>query len=264
MSNGASNRAGRSHPFDLSGRTAWITGATRGLGLEMARALASVGARIAINSRTDGEAAAVAVEIEKAFGVKTFGAAADVTDETAIAGFVTAMEARLGPTDILVTNAGVNVRKPTIEMPLADWNHVLATNLTGPFICSKAVLPGMIARRHGRVIHLASIMGTVGFAERPPYSASKGGLVLLTKTQALEVATHGVTVNAICPGPFATEMNRPLLADPVKYEAFRSRIPMGRWGELHEIHGPVLFLASESASFVTGSCLFVDGGWTAQ
>jgi NAD(P)-dependent dehydrogenase (short-subunit alcohol dehydrogenase family) len=122
----------------------------------------------------------------------------------------------------------------------------------------------MISRRWGRIIHMSSILGMVGLAGRPPYTASKGALVLLTKTQALETATTGVTVNAICPGPFATEMNKPLLEDPAKYQAFVSKIPMGRWGELHEIEGAVIFLASPAASYVTGTTLMVDGGWTAQ
>jgi len=250
--------------FSLKGRTAWITGATRGLGLQMARCLAAAGARIATNSRTSDAATAAMEEISREFRVATYGAAADVTSESSIADFVKAATDRLGPIDILVNNAGVNFRKPTIEMPLQEWQKVIDINLTGPFICSKAVLPSMMDRNWGRVIHISSMLGTIGLAERPPYTASKGGLVLLTKTQALEVADKGVTVNALCPGPFATEMNKALLDDPVKYEAFRSKIPLGRWGELDEIDGAILFLASPASSFVTGSCLMIDGGWTAQ
>ena len=137
-------------------------------------------------------------------------------------------------------------------------------NLTGPFLCSQAVIPHMVKNGWGRIIHVSSIMGLVGLAARPPYTASKGGVVLLTKTQALELAEQGVTVNAICPGPFGTEMNKPLLDDQEKYQAFVSKIPMGRWGEMDELDGAVIYLASKSSSFMTGTTLTVDGGWTAQ
>lgn len=250
--------------FGLKGRTAWITGATRGLGLQMARCLAAAGAQVVTNSRTDDAAKSAMEALSTEFGVATYGAKADVTDESSIAEFLQSATHRLGPIDILVSNAGVNFRKPTTEMPLSEWQRVIDINLTGPFICSKAVLPSMIERGWGRIIHMSSMLGTIGLAERPPYTASKGGLILLAKTQALEVASKGVTVNALCPGPFATEMNKALLDDPVKYEAFRSKIPLGRWGNMEEIDGAILFLASPSSSFVTGSCLMIDGGWTSQ
>lgn len=250
--------------FGLKGRVAWITGGSKGLGLQMANALASVGADIVINSRHAAEAEAAAHAIARQHGVRTLGLAADVTNETEINALVERATATLGGIDILINNAGINVRQPTTEMALVDWQRVLDINLTGPFVCSKAVIPAMRARGWGRIIHMSSILGQVGLAGRPPYTASKGGLILLTKTQALELATTGVTVNAICPGPFATEMNRPLLDDPEKYAAFVAKIPMGRWGELPEIDGAAIFLASPAASFITGTTLLVDGGWTAQ
>lgn len=250
--------------FSLAGRTAWISGGSKGLGLQMARALAGVGAQVVLSSRHEGEACKAADNIATEHGVRTLGGKADVTREDEVADFVGRVGAELGSIDILVTSAGINIRKPTIEMPLADWQQVLDINLTGPFICSKAVLPAMMQRGWGRVIHVSSILGLVGLAERPPYTASKGGVILLTKTQALETTASGVTVNALCPGPFATEMNLPLLNDPEKYQQFVARIPMGRWGELHEIEGAVIFLASPSASYVTGATLTLDGGWTAQ
>ena len=157
----------------------------------------------------------------------------------------------------------MNVRLPTIELPVEEWQRVLDINLTGPFLCSKAVAPHMIKRGWGRIINLSSILGLVGLAGRPPYTATKGGLILLTKTQALEFATSGVTVNAICPGPFATDMNKALLDDPEKYKAFVAKIPMGRWGELNELDGAIIFLASKTSSYMTGTTLTVDGGWTA-
>lgn len=250
--------------FGLKGRVAWITGGSKGLGLQMANALASVGADIVINSRHAAEAEAAAHAIARQHGVRTLGLAADVTNETEINALVERATATLGGIDIQINNAGINVRQPTTEMALVDWQRVLDINLTGPFVCSKAVIPAMRARGWGRIIHMSSILGQVGLAGRPPYTASKGGLILLTKTQALELATTGVTVNAICPGPFATEMNRPLLDDPEKYAAFVAKIPMGRWGELPEIDGAAIFLASPAASFITGTTLLVDGGWTAQ
>ena len=146
---------------------------------------------------------------------------------------------------------------------MEEWNRVIDINLNGPFICTKAVAPLMIEKKWGRIIHMSSILGLVGLGGRPPYTATKGGLVLLTKTQGIEFAPHGVHVHAICPGPFATEMNKPLLEDPEKYKAFIAKIPMGRWGELNELDGAVIFLASKAASYVTGTTLVVDGGWTA-
>ncbi|HEY6168765.1 MAG TPA: glucose 1-dehydrogenase [Verrucomicrobiae bacterium] len=250
--------------FKLNGRTAWITGGTKGLGLQMANALAGVGANIVINSRHGAEAEAAARDIAAKHGVRTLGLAADVTKPAEVQALVDRALAEFGSVDILVNNAGINVRQPTVELSLEDWQRVVDLNLTGPFICAKAVAPQMIKRGWGRIINMSSILGHVGLAGRPPYTATKGGLILLTKTMALEFATTGVTVNAICPGPFATEMNKPLLDDPEKYKAFVAKIPMGRWGELHEIEGAAIFFASPASSFVTGTTLLVDGGWTAQ
>lgn len=250
--------------FKLDGKVAWVTGGTKGLGEQMAGALADAGAGIVINARTEGAAEAAAKQIEKQYDVPTLGMVADVTKEDEVAAVVERAKKELGGIDILFNNAGVNVREATLDLSLEEWKRVVDINLTGPFICTKAVAGGMIEKGWGRIIHMSSILGLVGLAGRPPYTATKGGLVLLTKTQALEFATTGVTVNAICPGPFATEMNKPLLDDPEKYAAFVAKIPMGRWGELDEIHGAAVFLASEASSYVTGTTLTVDGGWTAQ
>lgn len=250
--------------FKLNGKVALVTGGSKGLGLAMAKALASAGASIAINSRHGLEAEAVASSIAAKHGVRTLGAQADVTQPSQFHAFVQSIEDKLGGVDILVANAGVNLRLPTTELPLKEWRRILDINLTGPFLCSQAVIPRMIEKGWGRIIHLSSIMGLVGLAGRPPYTASKGGLVLLAKTQALELAPHGVTVNALCPGPFATEMNKPLLNDPAKYRDFISKIPMGRWGKMNELDGAIIFLASEASSFMTGTTLIIDGGWTAQ
>ena len=250
--------------FRLDGKVAWVTGGTKGLGWQMANALASCGADIVLNSRTDGEARDAARAIAEKHGRRAVGYHADVSDQPAIQNLVAAAVAELGSIDILVNNAGINVRMPTTELPLAEWQRVLDINLNGPFICTQAVVPHMLARKWGRIINMSSILGLVGLGGRPPYCATKGGLILLTKAQALEFATAGITVNAICPGPFATDMNKALLDDPEKYRAFVAKIPLGRWGELTELDGAIIFLASNASSFVTGATLAVDGGWTAQ
>jgi NAD(P)-dependent dehydrogenase (short-subunit alcohol dehydrogenase family) len=236
--------------FRLDGKVALVTGGARGLGLTMARALAEAGATIALGARS-------LPGCEKAF-------AGDVTIGEDVERLVSEVEAAFGPIDILVNNAGTNIRGPIEQLTEADWDTVLDTNLKGPFLCARAVGPRMVGRGWGRVINLASALGAIGLPGRAPYAASKAGLINLTRVLALEWAGTGVTANAICPGPFATEMNRQLLDDPVKYQEFVKLIPMGRWGELHELAGAVVFLASDASSFVTGSALFVDGGWTAR
>jgi NAD(P)-dependent dehydrogenase (short-subunit alcohol dehydrogenase family) len=250
--------------FKLHGKTAWITGGTKGLGLQMANALASVGANIVISSRHENESAAAAEAIAAKHKVQALGQAADVTNENQVEVLIGNAQRVLGGIDILVNNAGINIRKPTIEMPLADWEQVIDINLTGPFICSKAVAPGMIRKNWGRIIYMSSMLGQIALPGRPPYTASKAGVILLAKTQALEFAKNGITVNAICPGPFGTEMNKPLLENPEAYQAFVSKIPMGRWGEMHEIEGVIIFLASNASSYITGTTVTIDGGWTAQ
>ncbi|HXG63168.1 MAG TPA: 3-oxoacyl-ACP reductase family protein [Planctomycetota bacterium] len=250
--------------FRLDGKTAWVTGGARGLGREMAEALASAGAALIVTSRSAASAEAAARDLAGRHKIRALGLGADVTRAEDVRSVVERAEREFGGIDILVNNAGINVRKPTVELSPEEWNSVLETNLTGAFVCTKATAPGMIRKRWGRIIHVSSILGLVGVAGRPAYAASKGGLILLARTQALELAPHGVTVNALCPGPFPTDMNKPLLEDPAKYRDFAARIPLGRWGELSEIHGAVIFLASPAASFVTGIALPVDGGWTAQ
>jgi NAD(P)-dependent dehydrogenase (short-subunit alcohol dehydrogenase family) len=250
--------------FRLDGRRALVTGGNRGLGRVMAQALAEAGADVAVASRSLPECQTAAEEIAASTGRRALAFAADLTVAATVERLVSDVEAGLGPLDILVNNAGVNVRGAAEELSEADWDAVLATNLKAPFLLARAVGPAMCRRGWGRIINLGSILGVVALPGRAPYASSKAGVINLTRVLALEWATRGVTVNAICPGPFATDMNRQLLNDPVKYQAFLEKIPMGRWGELHEIAGALVFLASDAASFVTGSALFVDGGWTAQ
>jgi len=248
----------------LDGKVALITGGSKGLGLTMATALAEAGADVALSGRTIATCDESAAKIASATGRRAKGFAADVTSSPDIERLVTSIEDSLGPIDILINNAGVNIRGTVDSLPESDWDAVIDTNLKGPFLVAKVVAPGMVKRGWGRVVNLGSILGAVGLGGRAPYASSKAGVINLTRVMALEWAGTGVTANAICPGPFATEMNLPLLNDPVKYQEFVKKIPMGRWGELDEIAGAVVFLASPAASFITGSSLFVDGGWTAQ
>ena len=250
--------------FRLEGRRALVTGGGRGLGRVIAQALAEAGADVAIASRTLSTCEEAAREIAAATGRRALAFAADVAVDAEVKHLVAEVEKALGEVDILVNNAGINIRGAAEELREADWDTVIATNLKAPFLCARAVGPKMRDRGWGRVINLGSILGAVGLGGRAPYASAKAGVINLTRVLALEWAAHGVTVNAICPGPFATEMNRQLLNDPAKYKAFVEKIPMGRWGDLHEIAGAAVFLASDAASFVTGSALFVDGGWTAQ
>jgi len=250
--------------FRLDGRRALITGGAKGLGRVMARAFAEAGADVVVSSRTLADCETTAREIAESTGCRVAAFAADVTKAEDVVRLAADIESSLGGVDILVNNAGINIRGPISEISESDFHAVIETNLTAPFTCSKVFGPKMCERGWGRVINLGSIMSVISMAGRTPYASSKAAILGLTRTLALEWATKGVTVNAICPGPFATDMNKQLLDDPAKYQDFVSRIPMGRWGELHEIAGAAVFLASDAASYVTGSSLFVDGGWTAQ
>ena len=250
--------------FKLDGRRALVTGGAKGLGRVMAEALAEAGADVAIASRTLSDCQMAAAEIAASTGRRTAAFQADMTVATDIERLKAEIESGFGSIDILVNNAGINIRGAIQDLSENDWDAVMDANVKGPFLCSRAFGPPMAERGWGRVINLGSIMSVISLAGRSPYASSKAAIIGLTKTLALEWANKGVTVNAIAPGPFATEMNRQLLNDPVKYQDFVSRIPAGRWGELHEIAGAVVFLASDAAAYVTGSTLFVDGGWTAQ
>ncbi len=250
--------------FRLDGRIALVTGGARGLGRTMATALAEAGADIALSGRSVEACREAAEGIAAATGRRARGFAADVTKLADVERLATEVEAELGPVDILVNNAGINIRGPIQQLSEADWDAVIDTNLKGPFLCARAFGPRMVTRGWGRVVNLGSVLGVIALPGRAPYASSKAGVINLTRVLALEWAGTGVTANAICPGAFATDMNRQLLDDPVKYKEFVAQIPMGRWGELDELTGAVVFLASGSSSYVTGTSIFVDGGWIAR
>jgi NAD(P)-dependent dehydrogenase (short-subunit alcohol dehydrogenase family) len=250
--------------FRLDGKVALVTGGARGLGRTMATALAQVGADVALSGRSVEACREAAREIAAETGRRAKGFAADVTQLADVERLATEVEAELGPVDILVNNAGINIRGPIQQLTEADWDAVIDTNLKGPFLCARTFGPRMVTRGWGRVVNLASVLGFIALPGRAPYASSKAGVVNLTRVLALEWAGTGVTANAICPGAFATEMNRSLLEDPVKYKEFVAQIPMGRWGELEELTGAVVYLSSPASSYVTGSSIVVDGGWIAR
>ncbi len=250
--------------FRLDGRRALVTGGARGLGRTMAMALGEAGADVAIAGRSRDACEQTAREIADATGRTVRAFEADVTAAADVTRLAAEVTAACGSIDILVNNAGTNIRGTIAQLSEQDWDTVLDTNLKGPFLCSRAIGPQMVARGWGRVVNIGSIMSVVALPGRAPYAASKSGVLALTRVLALEWAGTGVTCNAICPGPFATDMNRQLLNDPVAYQQFISQIPLGRWGDLDELAGVAVYLASDASSYVTGSSIFVDGGWTAR
>lgn len=250
--------------FKLDGKVALITGGSQGLGLEFARALANAGADVVVTSRNERKAQDTAEAIRAETGRDVLGIAADVTDYEQVQAMADKAVSTFGRVDILVNNAGVNVRKPILEYDEQSWDLVQTTNLKAPFLCAKAVVPHMIKQKFGRIINMASMLGTVALPERSAYCSSKGGLIQLTKVMALEWAEHNITANAVCPGPFATEMNQVVINNPEANRFFLDHLPIKRWGKPEELTGLIVYLASDLSSFMTGSAIVIDGGWTSE
>ena len=250
--------------FDLTGRAAIVTGGSKGLGQAMADGLASAGANVLVSSRHGDEATATAEQIAKDHGVTAVGVEADVTSSDAVDDMVAQAVSAFGRVDILINNAGINTRGPIDELTLEQFKEVMDVNVNGIWLCSRAAIPHLKANNCGRIINMASTLGIVGLANRTPYASSKGAVVQMTRALGLEMAPHGVTVNAICPGPFLTPMNEPIADSEEAKKFIVGAVALERWGRMEEIQGAAIFLASDAASYMTGSMLTVDGGWTAR
>ncbi|MEO8755212.1 MAG: glucose 1-dehydrogenase [Casimicrobiaceae bacterium] len=251
------------HPFDLSGRLALVTGGGSGLGFAMAQGLARAGARVVVNGRNRAKLDAAAQQLI-AEGHAASVCAFDVTDEGAVTAGIAETERTLGPIDILVNNAAFNNRKPLPEYSFTEWRALQAANLDGSFLTIRAVLPGMQARRRGKIINICSLASDIGRPQIVAYATSKGALKMLTRALAVEAAPYNVQVNGIAPGFFKTEMNAPLIANAEFSAWVGKRTPAGRWGDPTEIAGAAVFLASGAADYVTGHLLYVDGGFSAS
>ena len=247
--------------FGLANKVAVVTGAGSGIGLSLSRALVRAGVRVAVVDRDKVAGQKAAEELRgNTKSAKAFYA--DIAKENEVAQMVTAVEKEMGPIDILINNAGINIRKKAMEYDLSEWERILNINLTGAFITSRAVGKGMIARRSGRIVNISSIASTIGLVDRAPYCASKGGLSQLTKVLAIEWAPYGITVNAIGPG----YMNTPLIANLIEQPDFKaqvkSQVPLGRIGETEDLHGILLVLCSKAGAYITGQTILIDGGWS--
>lgn len=248
--------------FDLSGKTAMVTGATRGLGEVAAMALAKAGADVAVCGRSEADLQRVSQAIRD-LGRQSEGYTLVVTSKQSVEAGVAGILSRFGKIDILVNNAGINYRVPLLEFPEDQWDNILATNLKGYLLMAQAVVPQMVERGYGKVINMSSILGTVALPMQAAYASSKGGVDQLTKVMALEWAKKGVRANAIGPTYFETELVAQLRNDPERFNFINERTPMGRWGYPPELEGIVIFLAAPASDFITGQTIYIDGGWTA-
>jgi NAD(P)-dependent dehydrogenase (short-subunit alcohol dehydrogenase family) len=247
----------------LEGRTALVTGSSKGLGKAMALALAAEGAGVALVARNRQQLEAAAAEIA-ARGGRALPFAADVADEAQVAALERAVREAFGSVQILVNNAGINIRKPVTEFTLEEWQRVMNTNVTSAFLMCRAFVPHMKGAGYGRILNMSSTMGHVALAHRTAYAASKTALLGLTRALALELAPEAITVNGISPGPFATEMNRPLIENADLNRQFMAKVPLTRWGKVEEVGQLAVYLCSDEAGFITGTDILIDGGWCAQ
>jgi 2-dehydro-3-deoxy-D-gluconate 5-dehydrogenase len=250
--------------FDLKGRVAIVTGGNGGIGLGMARGLASAGANVVVVGRNAEKSHAAVRELGK-LGGEAIAVTTDVTDEAAVERMVQAARDRFGRVDILINNAGTNIRKSLHEYSLDEWHRVMNTNLTSAFLCSRAVYPGMKAAGGGKVINIGSMMSIFGASFSPAYGASKGGIVQLTKSAAIAWAPDNIQVNAVLPGWIDTELTQGARREvPWLHESVLKRTPARRWGSIDDMAGVAVFLASPASDFVTGTFIPVDGGYSIQ
>ncbi|QDT95026.1 SDR family NAD(P)-dependent oxidoreductase [Gimesia aquarii] len=250
--------------FDLSGRAAIITGGSKGLGSAMAEGLASAGADLLLISRNQEEVEATAARIQSDYGNRAIGMQADVTNADQVAAMTDRAMTEFGKIDILINNAGINTRGPIDGLTLEEFQEVQNVNVTGPWLCTKAVVPHMKQAKYGRIVNLASTLGLVGMANRTPYTSSKGAVVQMTRALGIELCEFGITCNAICPGPFLTPMNEPFAETEEIKKFIVGAVAMNRWARMEEIQGAAIFLSSDASSYMTGSMVTVDGGWTAR
>ncbi len=249
--------------FDLTGKVALVTGSTSGLGQAIAGGLAAAGATVVINGRNKERLDATVADL-KARGLNAVGYAFDVTDEPAVVDAVGKIEREVGPIEILVNNAGIQRRQPLLEMSEATFEEVIKTNLTSLFIVGRAVARGMVERKRGKIVNIASLASELARPTIGPYTAAKGGVRQLTKTMCVEWAAHNIQANAIGPGYFRTELNRALWSDAKFNEWVEARTPAARWGEPEELIGAAIYLCSAASDFMNGQTIYVDGGLLAS
>lgn len=245
--------------FKLDGRVSLVTGSSQGIGFALAKGLAGAGAKVVLNGRDAGRLETAAAKL-RAEGHAPHQSVFDVTDKAAVAAAIGEIEADVGPIDILINNAGIQRRMPLEDFPEEHWREVLSTNLDSVFLVSQAVGRRMIARKRGSIVNICSLMSELGRATIVPYTASKGAVRMFTRGLATEWGKHGVRVNGIGPGYFATEMNTALVNDQKFSSWVEGRTPMARWGKVDELVGAAIYLSSDAASFVTGHIIYVDGG----